>query len=180
MTDRRFEKPIPATLAEHAEAWRDMVPHLGHLRALAAEAHSIVELGVRAGVSTWALLDGLPPDGTMTSVDVLRNPLPERVTSDPRWTFVEGDDLTVDLPPADLVFIDTTHGYRRTYAELDLARDLGARVIALHDWATDGVRLAVLRWMTREWDLAIHESEWGLAVLTRSETTMLQPEGETR
>lgn len=158
---------VGASLAEHAAFWQDMDPHVGTLRDLAAEAHSVVEFGVRAGVSTWALLDGLPADGTLTSVDVERWPLPPRVTDDPRWTFIEGDDLTVPLPDADLVLIDTSHTYPQTLAELRRAVTLGVSVIALHDWSLEPVQSAVVRWMPDDWTITVHPSRWGLAVVRR-------------
>lgn len=168
MRDRRLDEPRHDSLAEHAALWKDMEPHTGHLTDLARDALSIVEWGVRGGVSTWALLDGLPADGVMTSVDVERNALPDRVTGDHRWSFVLGDDLAVPLPTADLVFIDTTRTYNQTLAELRRADALGADVIALHDYALDPVALAITRWLSDAWTLAVLPSRWGLAVLRRN------------
>lgn len=163
------------TLLDLATDWRDMAPHTATLTRLAADAQSIVELGVRGGVSTWALLDGLPYEGRMTSVDIedVVPDLPERITTDPRWTFVCGDDLDPAvqgrLPRADLVFIDTTHTYDQTKAELLLAQRLGAARIALHDWNVPDVERAVWRHVAcgpyRLW--LLEPSAWGLAVLAR-------------
>jgi len=156
------------SLHKLAEAWVDMVPHTATLTALARDARSIVEFGVRGGVSTWALLDGLPPDGLMTSVDIdPRCPIPDRVADDPRWRFLVGDDLMVNVPPADLVLIDTSHEYHHTIAELDLAQRIGATVIALHDYTTPDVQDAAHGFARRDprWVLRVEPSEWGLAVL---------------
>lgn len=166
--DRRLDEPRHDSLIAHAAMWVDMEPHIGHLADLARDATSILEWGVRGGVSTWALLDGLPAAGTMTSVDVERHLLPDRVTGDPRWSFVLGDDLAVPVPDADLVFIDTTHTYNHTLAELRRADALGAEVIALHDYALDPVALAITRWKSDAWTLAVLPSRWGLAVLRRN------------
>lgn len=163
------------TLVDLATDWRDMAPHTATLTRLAGEAQSIIELGVRGGVSTWALLDGLPYEGRMTSVDIVdvTPDLPERITSDARWTFVCGDDLDPAvqrrLPRADLVFIDTTHTYEQTKAELALAERLCASRIALHDWNLPDVERAVWRHIAggpyRLWML--EPSPWALAVLAR-------------
>lgn len=181
--------PKPLTLAYHALSWADMVPHLATLTRYASEARVIVELGVRGAVSTWALLDGLPPDGRLVSVDsdphvAERQPhptalierykvlVPDRVADDPRWTLIIGDDrdrkVRNRLPSCDLVFIDTTHEYEHTLAELRMAVGLGARRILLHDYATDDVARAIDTFRNgSSWRLTVEPSEWGLAVLER-------------
>jgi hypothetical protein len=158
------------TLAKHAEHWRDMVDHTATLSALAADARVIVEMGVRGGVSTWALLDGLPADGRLVSCDnaKVRQLLPGRVTRDPRWTLLIADDLLAQFPPADLVFIDTTHEFEHTLAELRIADRLGAQVIALHDCHADPVAGAIALFnLDRAWSVTVEPSAWGLAVLRR-------------
>lgn len=158
------------TLAEHAAKSVDMAPHVETLRALASECRTIVEFGVRTGVSTWALLDGLPENGRLVSVDIEDVTPPERVTADPRWTLIVADDRTLtDLPQADLVLIDTSHEYHHTLAELTLAASLRARLIVLHDWNLPDVQDAVRGFMLRSgYGLHLIEpSEWGLAVLAR-------------
>lgn len=163
---RRLEEC--GTLLDHARHYVDMVPHTDQLTALAREAARIVELGVRGGVSTWALLDGLPESGSMTSVDIadVTEILPERVMSDPRWRLVIGDDRRVPLPKADLWFIDTSHEYAHTLWELRLAERRDARVIALHDWALADVQRAIAEFNhDGRWTLEVHPSRWGMAVL---------------
>jgi cephalosporin hydroxylase len=157
------------TLAEHAARTVDMVPHLGTLARLARDARTVVEFGVRTGVSTWALLEGLPPDGRMVSVDIVEVEVPPEVREDPRWSFVQGDDREASLPAAQLVLIDTSHEYHHTLGELRIAQGLGAERIALHDWNLPDVEDAALRFMReapyRLW--LLEPSEWGLAVLAR-------------
>ena len=154
-----------------ATEWVDCVPHYPTLITLARQAKTVIEWGVRGGVSTWALLDGLPEDGHLWSVDIIDCVVPPRVSEDPRWTFLVGDDLDpaiqAQLPSeADLIFIDTSHTYEQTVAELALAAQLTSK-IALHDYALDEVKRAVDEFCVREgWHVAIHErSQWGFAVL---------------
>lgn len=164
-------------MIEHARAWGDMVPHLSTLIALAAEARTVVEFGVRGGVSTWALLDGLHPDGSLTSIDIDADCLervPARVSGDPRWTFVVADttapDIQAELPPhADLFVIDTSHEYHATIRELEIARRLNAAVVVLHDYNLADVEDAVQGFLRRQphYTLTVEPSEWGLAVLRR-------------
>lgn len=137
-----------------------MVPHLESLTAAAAEASTIVELGVRGGVSTWALLDGLPEDGWMWSVDIEECSVPFRVSNDPRWAVWVGDDLDpavlAFLPEqADLVFIDTSHEYAHTVAELALAKSLDPARILCHDADWPGVAQAMAEFCAAyDWQMA--------------------------
>jgi predicted O-methyltransferase YrrM len=172
------------TLPEHAARTGDMVPHLATLTTVAARHHHVVEFGVRTGASTWALLDGLPADGTLISVEILPDGtgefgadfnelVPERVRDDPRWRFIAGDDMDpatqAQLGTATLVFIDTTHEYHHTLRELELAARIGAETILLHDFNLDDVADAVHGFCRRtEFSIALLEpSYWGLVGLER-------------
>lgn len=129
-------------LTEHYEALcrtpSDIYLHLPRLHALVLElgAGHVIELGTRSGVSTVAFLDALEhTGGRLTSIDL--DPPPALESE--RWTFIRGDDLdpriVADLDPADIVFIDTSHLYEHTIAELNVYRWLvrpGGRIVC-HD-----------------------------------------------
>ena len=159
------------TLTEWAYRWVDMAPHVATLTRLATEARTIVELGGREGVSTWALLDGLPADGRLYSVDIQRDSQPPRVTDDSRWTYIIGDDLSPEvhaqLPErADLVFIDTSHEYEHTVSELVYALSLSPARIVMHDYVMEPVARAADEFCAREgWSVVALEPEYGLATL---------------
>ncbi len=119
----------PSDIHEHLPVFVEMVEEL--------KATKVIELGTRGGVSTIAWLYALDlTDGHCWSVDI--EPAPQLPTD--RWTFVQGDDLDPDvyaqLPDdVDIVFIDTSHTYRHTLAELNLYRykvRAGGRIV-LHD-----------------------------------------------
>lgn len=178
----RIEWRPGITLTEYAAKWVDMAPHIDSLDWYAARAGvgaTIVEFGMRGGVSTWAMLKGLDDGARIVSVDndedVFRM-VPPWVLEDPRLEVIIGDDLTVTLPvsKADLVLIDSGHEYEQTLAELARADTLGPSWIMLHDYLyaeTPGVRQAVDEWTGTyplHWRLAtVHPSQWGLAVLER-------------
>lgn len=133
--------PTPLTLAElYAERCQtpsDIVRHLPRMVDLvrALDAKHVIELGTRSGVSTIAWLHALnETGGRLTSVDL--DPKPA-LGDWPHWSFIQGDDLAVadDLEPADIVFIDTSHHYAQTVAELERYRHLvnPGGVICLHD-----------------------------------------------
>jgi predicted O-methyltransferase YrrM len=149
----------------------DMEPHIDTLIRLAREARTIVEWGVRHGVSTWALLDGLPEDGRLFSVDIVERAVPLRVANDPRWTFILGNDTDPALRPllpeqADIVFIDTSHTYEQTVAELAAALDYNPSRIVMHDYVMEPVARAASEFCAREgWRLVANELPFGLATL---------------
>jgi predicted O-methyltransferase YrrM len=149
----------------------DMAPHIATLTKLARGCETIVEFGVRGGVSTWALLDGLPETGLLWSVDIIDCVVPPRVSGDPRWTFIIGDDLDptvqAQLPlRADLVFIDTSHEYDQTVAELAYALTFAPKRIVMHDYVMEPVLRAGGEFCAREgWRVAANEMPYGLATL---------------
>ncbi len=159
------------TLAEYAYQWVDMVPHYPTLTRYARDCQTIIEWGVRGGVSTWALLDGLPSDGALWSVDIADCQVPARVSDDPRWVFIIGDDVDpavrAQLPDrADLIFIDTSHTYEQTTAELGIVLDYKPRRIVMHDVNQAQVRQAVDEFLARTgWRMTGYEDGWGLATL---------------
>lgn len=177
---KREDIPHDITLRQYAEAWRDMAPHIDHLQRYARLARVVVEFGIRGAVSTWAMLDALPSDGRLVGVDIDPDPpIPDRVRDDPRFSLVVGEAATVPLPVshADLVMIDASHEFVATVAELDRAASLGPQVILCHDYlykhtpqvkaAIDGYTMpGYLR--DEPYGLGnVHNSDWGLAVLTR-------------
>lgn len=113
----------------------DIHDHLGTLfyETVIAGPRLIVELGTRGGLSTRALLAAADvTNAHLLSVDVedcsgIDVPLPLKA----RWTFIRDDDVAFSekpfeqfcakrgLPPlADVIFVDTSHEYQHTKAEL--------------------------------------------------------------
>ncbi len=117
----------------------DIVEHLPRFVELVVErnAQHVIELGTRTGVSTIAWLFALErTGGQLTSVDIDAQP---DIGCWAHWTFHQSNDLdstlVASLAPADVVFIDTSHLYEHTLAELNVYRWLvkPGGVIALHD-----------------------------------------------
>jgi len=128
-----------ARYAEWITVWSDVQTHLPRLFA---HSHgTVLELGVRAGVSTAALLAGVEVvGGTVWSVD--RDDCSPLFAGNPQWRFVQADSLderaldAAGLPASlDLLFIDTEHTADRTARELALwgTRVRCGGVIYLHD-----------------------------------------------
>lgn len=165
----------PSDIYQHLPTFVDLCQTLN--------AQTVIELGTRGGVSTIAWLYGLElTDGRLWSVDIDAKPDLEHE----RWTFVRGDDLDpqtlAQLPTqADIVFIDTSHAYQQTRAELNVYKwrvRNGGRIV-LHDtelarpegWTRDQpqfpVRTAVDEFCADE---RLHVRYWpncfGLGVIT--------------
>lgn len=99
----------------------------------------VIELGVRTGNSTIAFLAATDlVDGFVWSVDVNPARVPDWWHFQNRWQFIHAPDVPKpDGLPAecDVLFIDTSHHYEHTYAELcayvPLVRPGGT--VLLHD-----------------------------------------------
>ncbi len=97
----------------------DINEHLMTLYFIAKEfdCKNILELGVRTGKSTTALLKAASEiGGHLISIDI--NDC--NIFEDSHWTFIQSDDLDVDWnEPIDLLFIDAKHTYSHLTAELE-------------------------------------------------------------
>ncbi len=130
---------LEARYAQACQTPSDINEHLARFVDLCMElnATTVIELGTRGGVSTVAWLYGMElTDGHLWSVDIDAAPDFEHS----RWSFIRGDDLDVgvvrQLPDrVDIVFIDTSHEYAQTLAELKVYRwkVRPGGVILLHD-----------------------------------------------
>jgi predicted O-methyltransferase YrrM len=121
----------------------DIHEHLPTLYMLTLSMHlkSVVELGVRDGESTLALLHAVRPlHGRVHSWDISSSQIAtNRVSADGLesfWDFHEGNDLDAKWSdPIDHLFIDTSHEYDHTLSELQKFEPLvvGGGVITMHD-----------------------------------------------
>jgi cephalosporin hydroxylase len=134
----RLSAPHPAlaeALGRWADAPSDIHDHLGLIFAetVAARPRLIVELGTRGGVSTRALLAAADVAGAeLLSIDIEDcSGIDIAARFSERWRFVQSDDVAFAGAPfeafcaerglpaqADVIFIDTSHEYEHTRAEL--------------------------------------------------------------
>lgn len=162
-TEQRFQQALGE--------WSDVQ---AHLMRLYEHAHgTVLELGVRHGVSTTALMAGVEQHGGhVYSVDI--DPMCALVfAGHPQWTFINSDSLNnvaLSILPAsiDMLFIDTGHTYELTLAELRLYGVLmaeGGRIF-LHD--TDdgstypGVRKAIYEYCGLDLQFWLYPDSYGL------------------
>lgn len=117
----------------------DIQQHLPQLynETAARPGALVIELGVRSGNSTAAFLAAVTEhSGHVFSCDIHRPRVPW--DGHEQWTFHEGDDLVLcdELPDGiDVLFIDTSHFYDQTCAELELyvPKVKPGGVVLLHD-----------------------------------------------
>ena len=172
-TEYHWASTTPSDINEHLPTFVDLVETL--------DAQHVIELGTRTGVSTIGWLHGLTvTGGHLTSIDL--SPRPDIGDHD-RWTFIQGDDLDeaiiVGLAPAEIVFIDTSHTYEQTVAELERYRHLvkPGGVIVLHDTENRipedapprplyPVRRAIKEFVkAHELDWFNYPNNWGLGII---------------
>ena len=122
----------------------DINEHLPHLRALAWECSSVVEIGLRHMVSSWALLLGLAENDfesrSYTGVDLCRPPsdslyLAEQLSKENgvSFRFIQINDMDLEFEPTDLLFIDSLHTYCHLTFELERFAPKVNKYIAMHD-----------------------------------------------
>ena len=108
---------------ERAAAATDISDHLPFLLNCATARPVIVELGVRQGNSTAALLLGAHwSKGHVYSIDINPPDVDLIWHQDPRWSFAQCDSISAQAlafapPVIDLLFVDTSHDQAQTLAE---------------------------------------------------------------
>jgi predicted O-methyltransferase YrrM len=139
----------------------------------------VVELGTRRGNSTRALLAAVNDSGGhLYSVDIGKcGHALSALGRESNWTFTRGDDLEVIKQwnlPIDHLFIDTSHTYEHTLAEL---REWGGWVkahgiISLHDIhyrKTPGVMEAIRKYLSENpsFEFTEYSGSNGLGVIIK-------------
>lgn len=134
---------LRAEFDARAAVWSDIQGHLPTLRDAATwyPRGQFLELGVRTANSTAALLLGAArAGGHLTSVDIAQPTYPAWWHEVDAWALLVGNDLSPEILAAtpqevDVLFIDTSHAYEHTLAELHayVPRVRPGGVVLLHD-----------------------------------------------
>ena len=123
----------------------DINEHLPTIKKYAEECETIVELGVRIPIFTFALMMGKPKK--LTSVDILH---PNHFgggyelelvyeyakQENIEFSFILNDSISFDFEKCDLLFIDTWHTYKQLISELITHQERVSKYIILHDTTT--------------------------------------------
>jgi hypothetical protein len=130
---------------EKCEIISDINEHLPTLKSYGEECDTVVEMGVRSLVSTWAFMASKPKK--LISLD-LEHPstfsgnLNEVYQMSYEYgivfEFVQSSSLDYNMPECDLLFIDTWHDYLQLKKELNRHHKNTKKYIILHDTNTFG------------------------------------------
>ena len=137
------------------ESWgdtkgEDIREHLPTLRKYASKCESILELGVRGCISSWAFAYGLLENGSDTKKlimndvtscevsDILNVCCDLDVGIDIKYKWISDLELDVTNINVDLVFIDTWHVYPQLKKELEIYSKVANKYIIMHDTEVDG------------------------------------------
>jgi hypothetical protein len=144
LTASSYDKELRKEYKKHSSEWSDIYEHLPTLRELAKECSSVTEIGVRSMVSTWGVLLGLSESSAPTKrylgIDLNEPPLETlhkahilSTRNGISFQFIAANDMTIDIEPTDLLFIDSLHTYAHLTYELEKFSPKALRYIALHD-----------------------------------------------
>ncbi len=142
--DQLEKQELERIYIAHSLEPSDINEHLPQLRQLASECSSAVEIGIRSMVSTWGILQGLAesesPSCSYIGIDLSLPPwyslqrAKELAESQGiSFQFWMGNDMTMDLHPVDLLFIDSLHTYCHLTYELEKFSPKVRKYIAMHD-----------------------------------------------
>jgi hypothetical protein len=132
---------------EYCSIISDINEHLPTIKKYAEDSDSIVELGTRGIVSTWAFLAANPKK--LISLDLVHPSnlgvnLQEVIESSSKngieFEFVQMSSLEYEMPTVDLLFIDTWHDYLQLKMELFRHHSKVQKYIILHDTTTYGFK----------------------------------------
>lgn len=126
----------------------DINEHVPTLMKYAKECSSVVEMGVRGGVSTIGFIKGLYENNReekqYTGVDLYKYPQVEAIQNlseqlNIRYNYIVGDSAKIECPETDLLFIDTWHIYGHLIRELRKHHSKVHKYIIMHDTTVDEI-----------------------------------------
>lgn len=129
----------------------DICEHVPVLKDLASQCSSVIEIGIRSMVSTWGVLQGLSESKatckSYIGIDLAPPPVDSlslaRVLAKLNkidFCFWEENDMNIEIPVAEMLFIDSLHTYCHLTYELEKFSSSITKFIAMHDtsepWGT--------------------------------------------
>ena len=124
----------------------DINQHLWTLRKYSEECETIIEMGVRGIVSTWALLAAKPNKITCYDISDLNLDEPKKLAEQNNISlkFIRSDVLKIKIEKTDLLFLDTIHRYHQLFNELNIHAKNVKKYIIMHDTVSYGTKDEVI------------------------------------
>ena len=151
----------------------DINQHLPTLAKYAADCESVIELGVRGCVSSWAFCYGLINNGKQTKKLMLNDIKPCDITLlleaakspdvniDISFQWINDLEMCTDNLENDLTFIDTWHVYAQLKRELEKFSKITKKYIIMHDTVVDAFQGETIRC---GWDATKQSLETGYPI----------------
>ncbi len=142
--DSKTTKRLNEQYNLHCQQPSDINQHVPLLRELASECSSVIEIGVRSMVSSWGILKGLSESPSTTrsylGIDLYYPPMKTlhlaKTLAEAHgisFQFWQANDMTIEIEPADMLFIDSLHTYCHLTYELEKFSPQIRKYIAMHD-----------------------------------------------
>jgi len=135
-----MNESINAIYENYCNRPTDINEHLPTLKRYTEMCETVVEMGVRTVVSTWAFLSGKPKK--LTSIDIV-DPKQYGINTDAikqiakdegiEFNFLLGDTTIIEIEECDMLFIDTWHVYPQLKTELALHGNKAKKFLVFHD-----------------------------------------------
>jgi hypothetical protein len=148
----------------------DINEHLSTLFSYATQCESIIELGVRGCVSSWALVYGLLNNNSKQKQILLSDITECNITelleismnTDVRIEYIWINDLDLQIMSnVDLTFIDTWHVYGQLKRELNKFSKCTNKYIIMHDTTIDAIHGETIR---NKWDALKQSKQTGIPI----------------
>ena len=137
----------------------DIEEHLPTLWELATQCDTVTEIGVRKLVATWSFLYANPkkltcidivhpdqygPEGQQNFIMAVQSAKEAGID----FEFILGNDLVIDIPESDLIFIDTDHTYEQLSKELTRFGNKANKFLIFHDTNVESMTVAIYEFMS--------------------------------
>lgn len=170
-----FMSEINANFISACKESSDINEHLPTLLRIASKCESVIEFGVRYGLSSTALIAARPK--SLVSYDIELSTEAIGIFETGKGEGVQCDlykknTHEITIPPVDFLFIDSDHTYSCLSTELHLHGDKPLKFIAFHDTVSyaDELVPAIQEFLNKDLNWTVYEeytNNNGLLILSR-------------
>lgn len=149
----QFNMTIEQQYEKAATTPSDINEHIPVIRKYASQCETVIECGVRACVSTWALLAASPKRYVGIDLhyhDNIGIAKEEAEKEGIEFIFIQGDSSKEELPESQFMLIDSFHSYQHLKNELAKHADKIKKYLIFHDTFSYKDRNEAGFWLTPE------------------------------